>query len=160
MGTDIHGVFQRYDPAVSKWLDVASTYDEDRDYQLFAVLADVRNGYGFAGLKTGEPVAPIALPRGYPDDFEVVCDEHPVTDAAHLAPYQLKYREPGEPLVKWMGDHTHSWLSGREMLNWHKTAPTVLKRGIVSRTAYEAWDRVSRPEAYCGGISGPGGRRR
>lgn len=156
MGTDIHGIFQRHDPASGKWEDVASTYDEDRDYQLFAVLAGVHNGYGFAGVKTGEPVVPIAEPRGLPDDFEADGDEHPVADTAHLAPYQLKYREPGEPLVKWMGDHSHSWLTGEEMAAWFAEAPTVLKTGLVTRECYAQWSKAGRPEAYCGGASGPG----
>lgn len=51
-----------------------------RNYQLFAFLADVRNGYefasladvrngyGFAGVLTGTPIVPISEPRGIPAD--------------------------------------------------------------------------------------------
>jgi len=42
MGTDIHGVFQAFDNG--QWRDVESSYEQDRHYQLFAVLAGVRNG--------------------------------------------------------------------------------------------------------------------
>lgn len=44
----------------------------NRNYGLFAILADVRNGTGFAGVKTGEPTTPIDLPRGLPDDASEV----------------------------------------------------------------------------------------
>lgn len=79
MGTDIHSVFQKYDQLSKKWIDVSHRYDEDRHYQLFSVLAGVRNGFGFGGVVTGEPVQPIAPDRGFPKDFVVLegCD-HPV----------------------------------------------------------------------------------
>ena len=75
MGTDIHGVFQRHDEATGQWHDIPSNYAQDRHYQLFAVLAGVRNGTGFAGVVTGEPVKPIAEPRGYPKDFVSECPD-------------------------------------------------------------------------------------
>lgn len=40
-----------------------------RHYLTFSVLADVRNGYGFAGVQTYSPVTPIAPPRGLPADI-------------------------------------------------------------------------------------------
>lgn len=40
----------------------------DRDYDVFAVLANVRNGYGFAGVETGEGYVPLDMPRGLPKD--------------------------------------------------------------------------------------------
>ena len=40
-----------------------------RNYLLFSVLADVRNGTGFAGVITYKPVVPISEPRGLPDDL-------------------------------------------------------------------------------------------
>lgn len=69
MGTDIHGTFQcerklKKDPTISKWVDVPHLYTFRRDYFLFGVLANVRNGHGFAGVDTGDPVDPISEPRG------------------------------------------------------------------------------------------------
>ena len=43
---------------------VAHPYDE-RNYDLYSILADVRNGYGFAGSDTGEGFKVI---RGYSQD--------------------------------------------------------------------------------------------
>lgn len=41
---------------------------EGRNYDLFAILADVRNGRGFAGTYTGEGFIPIAETKGIPLD--------------------------------------------------------------------------------------------
>ena len=153
MGTDIHGVFQRR--TASGWDDIESTYEQNRHYQLFAVLAGVRNGFGFAGVPTGEAVTPIAEPRGLPVDFAVTDDEHAVSDIAHIDPGRRSYRSEGEPLTVWMGDHSHSWLTGAEMLSWAERAPVVVKTGLVSRPVYEKWDKQGSPESWCGGASGP-----
>lgn len=40
----------------------------DRNYKLFGFLADVRNGYGFAGVDTGDAIKPIDEPRGVPEN--------------------------------------------------------------------------------------------
>ncbi len=132
MGTDIHGVFQRHDG--SQWVDIESNYEQWRNYQLFAVLANVRNGFGFAGTPTGEAVKPISEPRGLPRDFEGGTDH--------------------ESLQIWMGYHSHSWLTGEEMLDWYEAAPEVCQTGILERSVYEAWDGKSKPSTYCADISG------
>ena len=155
MGTDIHGVFQRRDPATGQWEDVPSTYEQHRDYQLFAVLAGVRNGYGAAGVTTGEPVKPIASPRGLPDDFRVESESHPVPSVEVLPPWRRDGHREGEPIEVWMGDHSHSWLTGDEMLRWFATAPVVTRTGILSRSVYEMWSGDGPPESWCGGIAGP-----
>lgn len=130
MGTDIHGVFQR---RISSGWKVVPTieWNMNRHYQLFAVLAGVRNGVGFAGIPTGTAIKPIAAPRGWPTDFKLPKD------------------------VEWMGDHSFSWLGSGEMLAWFKNAPTVIHCGVLSREEYNLWDKQSQPEAYCGMISGP-----
>lgn len=62
-----------------------------RDYRIFALLADVRNGDG---------VEPLAAPRGLPADFDV--------DDAR-GPNHLEHGG------MWMGDHSHSWLTVAEL---------------------------------------------
>lgn len=156
MGTDIHGVFQRHNSTTGKWEDIPSKFDGNRHYQLFAVLAGVRNGTGFAGIKTGEPVKPIAEPRGLPDGFEVdESDVHPLASIDLIAEWRRKYRSEGESLDVWMGDHSHSWLTAEEMLAWFANAPVVVQTGIFNRDDYERWDKKSPPDfGYCGGIGG------
>jgi hypothetical protein len=41
-----------------------------RNYDLFAILANVRNGRGFAGVPTGSGFEPVAPNRGIPDDVD------------------------------------------------------------------------------------------
>jgi len=68
----------------------------DRNYGLFAILADVRNGHGFAGVRTGEPTVPISAPRGVPDD---------ASDG-----YRDEVRQWGED------GHSHTWFTLAELL--------------------------------------------
>lgn len=84
MGCDIHIQAQKRD-ASGAWQEVRGSFSEGpspfdwRSYGMFAFLAGVRN-YG--------AIAPIAEPRGLPDD---VRDEEP------------------------FGDHSYSWLSVEEL---------------------------------------------
>ena len=154
MGCDIHGVFQK--KVGDAWEDISSDYEQNRHYQLFAVLANVRNGYGFAGVRTGDAVEPISEPRGLPQDFEI--DEksgvHLVKGSSILTPWQRENYL--DDLEVWMGDHSHSWLTADEMLAWFENAPETTHEGVLSRKQYESWDMVSPPEEYCGDIWGTG----
>ena len=61
-----------YDPASDKKLAIEeymSKPDDSRNYNLFAILAGVRNGEGFAGCRIGERFNPISELKGYPDDM-------------------------------------------------------------------------------------------
>lgn len=40
-----------------------------RNYSMFAILADVRNGCGLSGCEVAEKFVPISLPKGLPDDI-------------------------------------------------------------------------------------------
>lgn len=160
MGTDIHAVWQKRNTPEEAWQDIPSNWEQDRHYQLFAVLADVRNGYGFAGVPTGQAVTPISEPRGLPEDFEHTDYEHKLPWNALSAEYQAwwaKYEhiKEGDPIDYWMGDHSFSWLSATEMLEWFKFAPSVIKQGIIDRPTYNKWDGKAAPAFYCGGVSGP-----
>lgn len=62
MGTDIHGGFikvvkDKFGNVVSKQ-PIKTNWNFDRNYTLFAILAGVRNGYGFAGCYRHEPLQP------------------------------------------------------------------------------------------------------
>lgn len=92
MGCDIHGRVQyRYEDG--EWFDDGPIPD-CRSYRLFAALAGVRNGYGFAGMPTHEPIKPISEPRGLPDDI------------------------PNHDDQIWFGDHSFSWLTLDEIRTW------------------------------------------
>ena len=148
MGTDIHlYVEHRVD---GKWASAdvwePSKYEDDktiltvpygkhfydnRNYDLFAILAGVRNGRGFAGIDTGDGFVPIAEPRGLPDD---------------MSPEMLKESEHL--------DHTPSWLLLSELLAYDWTRTTT-KRGWINGPQMLDWyDKRCGPKEYCGGISG------
>lgn len=166
MGCDIHVVFQA--KTDNGWVDIPHEYEERRHYQLFAILAGVRNGIGFAGVPTGTAVAPISKPRGVPDDFVLVHDpetladydgtphfdplSHPVPSAECMSPWRRKYAED-DGLFVWMGDHSHSWLTADEILGY--SFPEVVQCGVISRAEFAMWDGT-KPESYSGDIWGQG----
>lgn len=154
MGADIHGVWQaRKDGG---WVDVASTWDQDRHYLLFAWLAGVRNGFGFAGVKTHTPLRPIAEPRGLPADFQAPNEEHACSLEA-INPRRMEYmddEQKARPYV-WMGDHSWSWLTADEILSAERPLG-LTHTGVLTLAEFRKWDGVSAPEAYCGGVGGPG----
>jgi hypothetical protein len=103
---------------------------------LFRILAGVRGG------------PPIAKPRGLPEDFEVVDGEdHPISDLKFMNPHRSNRHKVKEPLVVWMGDHSHSWLTGEEMLKWYESTPEEEKEN----TAY-FFEEVARLVAEHGQI--------
>lgn len=115
-----------------------NAYYSNRNYELFAILADVRNGTGFAGIDTGDGFVPIAMPKGLPFD---------------LSP------EVKREADSWEGDgHSHSWHTLEDLLEFDWTQVTKL-RGIVSAAEYFQWcqwrrDNGESPESYCGDVGG------
>jgi hypothetical protein len=107
-----------------------------RNYVVFAALAGVRNGYGFAGCVTHDPLIPIAPERGFPLDFadQLVDDSHEGT---------------------WMGDHSFTWvtLDEIEAYDWSRD---LLRSGWVSGPdrASQLKSGLRRPPEWCGGVSG------
>lgn len=136
MGTDIHAKFHKKvtEGDVVQWEEVESTWEQNRHYMLFAALANVRNGFGFAGIDTGDAIPYISEPRGLPDDVDA--------------------RETDDNY--WYGDHSFSWLTADEMLEWFDNGISHTKKtGVVMRSWYEAWDSATGPECYSGWTSGP-----
>lgn len=135
MGCDIHSVAQVHKDG--QWRTVAHRLGEDdRNYDTFAVYANVRNGMGFAGCDTGEGWRIIAEPRGLPNDFDVWEESHHGT---------------------WMGDHSHSWLTLAEIQKaWDGYSTEEYEvHGIVERKHYEATlAKGQKPKEWCGGKSG------
>jgi hypothetical protein len=147
MGCDIHFYVEKLEDgewvsadrwSKNKWgedEDELTVYYEDRfwqgrNYDLFAILADVRNGYGFAGCDTGNGYVPISPPRGLPDD---VCES------------------VQKESDRWGCDgHSHSWLTVQDLLDydWDQTTK---KRGMVSPEESKLLRETGKaPEAYCG----------
>lgn len=137
MGTDIHGGFikvvkDQTGNVVSKQ-PIKTNWNFDRNYTLFAILAGVRNGYGFAGCYRHEPLQPIAEGRGIPEfirDEEFGC---------------------------WLGDQSYTHMTVDEILEWKGWSNHLSQGGIVSVEQYEETiAKGKEPESWCGGISGGG----
>lgn len=149
MGTDVHACFQRkvinVETGASEWEYIDDhRYEGNRHYFLFGWLANVRNGRGFAGCDTGDAIKPLAKPRGIPEDFERLDGDYYAYDTPE---YHL-WRKRGDDL----GDHSYSWLTSTEIIEGSKILGTVNKRGVMSMPEYLAWDKVSQPDGWYGGI--------
>ncbi len=108
----------------------------DRNYDAFAILANVRNGEGSGGCDTGDSFPSIAPNRGLPDDFH--------TDDEEKYHYDT-----------WMGDHSFTWLTLKELLDYDWTRSRVC-RGIVTAKEYRKAKVTGKPDSYCGGVWGLG----
>lgn len=142
MGTDIHGRLQfKYG---DRWLD-EGPIENGRNYKVFAVLADVRNGHGFAGVETHRPITPISPPRGWPEDFHYKdpydgYDEEKDADPDHSS---------------WLGDHSFSWLTLDEISDYPYWDEPLLEVGYFSREEYEDFLASSKaPATWSGDIWG------
>ena len=108
---------------------------DGRNYDLFAILADVRNGRGFAGVVTGEGFIPIFKPRGVPENASE------------------EYRKWSDD---WDGDgHSHSYHTVRQLINFQHWKEDIIHYGIVTEEEYKIFKEKGMPESYCGGMSGP-----
>lgn len=119
-------------------LDYQDAFYHDRNYDLFAILADVRNGHGVAGVTTGLGFVPIAEPKGLPDDVSDV----------------LKAESD-----YWDSDgHSHSWHTVADLMayDWTQTTTHVAEIGGYDFWRWEQWSRRQgeSPESYAGSISG------
>lgn len=157
MGTDIHTVWQV--KLGNVWRETPHNYSEDRHYRLFAWLANVRNGYGFAGCYMHQPLIPLSDNRGLPSDF-IVANETHYSHFEALSSQRKKYfnEYPEDYGTRdragvWMGDHSYTYVTAREVLSAQDQA--IKFTGIVSIAEYRSWDGKSQPDNYCGEISGP-----
>jgi len=90
--------------------------DDGRNYDWFAILADVRNGRGFAGVSTGSGFDVIAEPRGVPEDAT---------------------EEWKEEVKSWDCDmHSQSYLTLEDFDNFDWNQFTM-KYGVISLGQYE-----------------------
>lgn len=159
MGCDIHLYVERREGAdwvtADRWkrdkyeeasdrltVNCEDRFYSERNYGLFAILADVRNGRGFAGIKTGEGFNPMSDPRGLPDDCSL----------------EVRGESDG-----WGEDgHSHSWFTVSELMVYDWTQVSCLQGWVdaVNFEEFERWrkSRGEGPESYCGMVGGGGVR--
>lgn len=101
-----------------------------RNYNLFAILANVRNGYGVAGVSTGSGWKnSIAPNRGLPEG-------------------EVAERSDEEV---WLGDHSFTWMTLQELLNYDWTGNKSTLYGVVELDKFVPG---KIPTNYCGFVFG------
>jgi hypothetical protein len=131
------------DTSDAEWALNKADWDIGRDYDLFAILADVRNGRGFADVRIGDGFEPIlsftdgdgelAHCRGWPEDRCTELKDHEI-------------------------EHSPSWLSLRELQAFNWSGQIARKAGVVILPDYVKWrdaKTTRAPERYSGGVMGP-----
>lgn len=114
-------------------IEYGNQFYTGRNYDLFAILANVRNGRGFAGIKTGEGFDPISEPRGIPEDC---CPE---------------YRSAAE--YYGVDGHSHSYQTVAELLAYNWTQKTR-HQGYVTPDQWALWKNDGKPKDWRGGVCG------
>jgi len=129
-----------------------------RNYDLFAMLANVRNGRGFAGVKTGNGYVPISEPRGWPQDMSGELRAH--LNAAENDDDDSSYYEktrgsaPGQSL-EWPGEHSESWLTLAEIEAYFESPhESSIHSGYIALAHLDVFIKKGRPEEWCGGVGG------
>ena len=166
MGTDIHFYVQKRHPekpeewvfmdgpAPSEEFDLQWEKDHgdkdwykrswysSRNYNLFAILANVRNGSGFAGIDTGDGFKTMTSElRGLPEDFMPT-------------KWMLEHDTPEH-------GHDANWVSLKEVLEFPWKDLETNHRGWVDEHEFKTWledGGQGGPKSWCGGISGRGVR--
>ena len=146
MGCDIHCYAERKNKD-GKWEIVGNKEKEEdglinidyepyvnRNYNLFAILANVRNGAAFAGCRTGEGFNPISNPKGIPSDAS----------------------EDYASITKQWDGHYHSYFTLRELLDYDWTQTTQLQGWVnmVDWEKFNLYGKKDSPQNYCGMIYG------
>lgn len=158
MGCDIHLYVERVNneiwTSVDKWIpnqyfkdedgcevvvDYHDSFYHDRNYNLFAILANVRNGRGFTGVKTGDEFNIISEPRGIPDD----CDSRIADEAKSWG----------------LDGHSHSYHTITELLEFDWTQISTI-HGVVDKETFMDWMRWGKrngeqPKSWAGDVMGP-----
>jgi hypothetical protein len=186
MGTDIHlqvevrgedGVWKTSPRKPFKtYGDEGFSWDDDpsgRHYDLFAFLADVRNGFGFGGVVRGARIEPQFPGRGLPKDYS---DPKPLfkddedEDEDEVSPKLLsdsKHEGTSVALPEkrpyteytggdfYLGDHsfTHATLEELRACDWNLTFKST---GYVGLVDYLEFKKKGQPNSWCGDVSGPG----
>ena len=137
----------------------------DRNYSVFAILADVRNGVGFAGVRTGAGYVPVCEQRGVPHDLspqvrERLAETGYELDGAGGLAYTPEDEDAYDRLEKtpegyWsLGEHSFSHVTLHELLEEYDWRRYTTSEGWVDPWNYEVFRRLGSPHSWSGGISG------
>jgi len=142
VGTDIHISPEFYNNG--RWQRLQITLDVHRNYNVFAVLANVRNGTGFAGIVTGGGYEAIAERRGLPANASPETRDY----------FGLKPGDSNADIDHSGYFHSATWLRLDEILNynWNKV---TWHRGVLAESQWEEYQTYGEPvNGYSGDVSG------
>jgi hypothetical protein len=140
---------------------IAPKVFDARNYSLFGILADVRNGVGFGGITTGDAWPAIAPGRGYPDGF----DESDVPGDPYDGPVITADEEPARSVARRllgtaeprsMGEHSQTWIALSELEEYAWDAIKRRRTGVVTTESFDQLREGYGPEAYSSDVSGGG----
>lgn len=130
MGTDIYGRL-RYKNYKNEYEYVELPPAlEMRHYDFFTIIADVRNGYGFAETLT----TPITSKRGLLDES---IDSYGDT-----------------PDGFWYGDHSHTHVTLQDLLDTNLHYQTVIRRGYIKLEDFLSLKDGESPTSWNGDVCG------
>ena len=117
------GTLTLYDWVPGTFVRKSGPMYSSRNYDLFAMLADVRN----SGYYNAERINPIFPPRGMPGD---------------------ESREVGLSAEQWGPDgHSHTWITVRELMEYDWTQ-TMVKKGVVGVKEYIRFKLGDKPRGW------------
>jgi hypothetical protein len=122
-------------------------YDQ-RNYDLFGILANVRFVLGFGGIDTGDSWPTIADNRGLPLDMS------PELARSYQAARAGEDEEGYDRATS--GDHSFTCLSLAEALAYPWDDIVRAQRGMIGLAQYARWDRKTSPSSYCVDVGGGG----
>lgn len=153
------------DAQMRAWAErkVLTSWYDDRNYEAFAILADVRNGTGFAGIDTGDGFKIIAEPRGLPLDLSAELRNASNYDAMRECGLpDVPEDPPGDDALEdaldkgfWLGDHSYSWLTAQELQDFDWLTQVTTLRGVVGWNEFaqrEQLGETGSPESYSGSV--------
>jgi hypothetical protein len=150
------------DEGMREWAErkMRTAWYDDRNYEAFAILADVRNGRAFAGVETGDGFKQIADPRGLPLDLSEELRVPANYDAMRECAWTDVPEDPPENEDDdeyrgfWLGDHSWSYLTVRELQAYDWTQVTALC-GVIDWKEYVTRVREKQtgsPRTYSGDV--------
>lgn len=140
MGCYSQGIAEVYNKLTGKWEKVGDVFDDFKydgqipkplktdkpffwqDYDVYAFLANVRNRAG---------LTPICEPKGLPEDSEYLNSEGP----------HQSFFGPADPVkvdILGRGNHSHTWLTLRELLDFNYENDFVDKSDNTVKSYREA----------------------
>lgn len=178
MGTDIHSIAQVR--RNGSWETVAiSVCGDPRSYNTFAMLADVRNGRGFAGIKTSDGFPYIHKPRGLPadlkeptrdndDDNSVRVNKNHLVAAWDYDGNEVAIESEKASRVRylkedssrmWLGDHSHSWCTLTELNTFVENVVKTYTVKLCGYVHYQEYCQAKQEgrsfSGWCDDVHGP-----